>query len=102
MNFWKENLNGSPTNTWPTSPKDTSAGNAIVRHHVPLEVRPTEFTLAIIAQAAFTLLFSIQTNSDDVIFGMTFSGRDAALHSIPPAPLYTRYHSAPASIEPHR
>jgi non-ribosomal peptide synthetase component F len=38
--------------------------------------------MATIAQAAFTLVFGAHTHSDDVVFGMTFSGRDTDLPSI--------------------
>jgi non-ribosomal peptide synthetase component F len=45
-------------------------------------MRPTKFTLAIYAQAAFTLIYSTHAHTSDVLFGMTFSGRDAALPAI--------------------
>ena len=82
MEFWKTALKDSPPTAWPPVPRNESLETDIVRHNVPIEVRPTQFTLAVIGQAAFTLLFSAETGSDDTVFGMTFSGRDAALPSI--------------------
>jgi len=82
MEFWKEALEGSPAPTWPPPSPETSKTTAMIHQHVPLPVRPTEFTLAVFAQAAFTLSFGSNAASDDVAFGMTFSGRDASLPSI--------------------
>ncbi|KAF2634689.1 acetyl-CoA synthetase-like protein [Massarina eburnea CBS 473.64] len=82
ISFWRSTLEGSPAAVWPPVPRETNRGNTIIRQHVPLPIRPVEFTLAIFAQTAFTLLFSAQNSSDDVVFGMSFSGRDAALQNV--------------------
>ncbi|KAF2013569.1 acetyl-CoA synthetase-like protein [Aaosphaeria arxii CBS 175.79] len=82
MEFWKTTLEGSPTPSWPPVPEGPDATNSIINQFVPVTARPAEFTFAIIAQAAFSLLFAAYSGSDDVTFGMTFSGRDTPLHSI--------------------
>jgi non-ribosomal peptide synthetase component F len=82
MSFWKGKLEDSPGLAWPPpSPADVKT-TVTIRHRIPLSVRPAEFTMATIAQAAFTLLLGAHTHSNDVVFGMTFSGRDADLPSI--------------------
>lgn len=49
---------------------------------MPITIRPKEFTLAVTAQAVFTLLSSTRTGLDDLTFCMSFSGRDTAIPSI--------------------
>ncbi|KAJ4300806.1 hypothetical protein N0V90_002894 [Kalmusia sp. IMI 367209] len=80
--YWKAALEGCPIPTWPPPSPPTTKTTAVLRTHIPLPTRPTEFTLAIIAQAAFTLLFAAHTRTSDILFGMTFSGRDADMPGI--------------------
>lgn len=82
MSFWENALEGCPAPTWPLpSPPDVKT-TKIIRHRIPFFKRPVEFTIATIAQAAFTYAFSTHTYADDVAFSMTFSGRDADLPRI--------------------
>ncbi|KAF2451745.1 acetyl-CoA synthetase-like protein [Karstenula rhodostoma CBS 690.94] len=82
MSFWKSVLEDCPGPTWPRpSPADIKT-TAIIRHCIAFSVRPAEFTIATIAQAAFTYVFNAHTHAHDVVFSMTFSGRDADLPSI--------------------
>ncbi|KAL5423427.1 hypothetical protein PMIN04_003944 [Paraphaeosphaeria minitans] len=82
MAFWKSALEDCRAPTWPRpSPADIKT-TAVIRHRIAFSVRPVEFTIATIAQAAFTYAFGKHINADDVVFSMSFSGRDADLPSI--------------------
>ncbi|KAF1969681.1 acetyl-CoA synthetase-like protein [Bimuria novae-zelandiae CBS 107.79] len=82
MAFWKAALDGCPTPSWPPAAPPNIKTTKHIRHHIAISVRPTEFTIATFAQAAFTLLFASHTQANDVVFAMTFSGRDADIPSI--------------------
>lgn len=82
MSFWKSTLEDCPAPSWPLpSPADIKT-TAIIRHPIAFSVRPAKFTIATIAQAAFTYVFGAHIHANDVVFSMTFSGRDADLPSI--------------------
>lgn len=82
MSYWKTALENTVSPTWPVpSPADIKT-TEIIRYRIPFSARPTEYTIATIAQAAFTLVVASHTHSSDVILGMTFSGRDADLPAI--------------------
>ncbi|KAI3581769.1 hypothetical protein IWW34DRAFT_903772 [Fusarium oxysporum f. sp. albedinis] len=103
--FWKSELEGTPAPSFPSLP---SAGS-------PFQARPdkklqatlslthahnTHITSAGVIRAAYSLWLSIHTGSDDVVFGVTMSGRTAPMPGIEAVegptiatmPIRIRYH----------
>ena len=80
--YWRQTLENTPAPIWPPKTEPGNLTTSQVTKFVALPLRPKEFTLAVVAQAAFTLITSDITSTDDVILCMSFSGRDAALPSI--------------------
>ncbi|KAF1365607.1 hypothetical protein EJ07DRAFT_150123 [Lizonia empirigonia] len=84
--YWKASLAGVPTYHFPKQSRyaliEVPNGDTIAH---PLELpsqRHNDITQANIARAAWAMLLSAYTGSDDVVFGETFTGRDISVAGI--------------------
>ena len=83
--FWQSRLTGTMSPQFPTLPKPTYQPNATGRYlnFMPISRKPNaELTIPMLIRSAWGLTISAYSNSDDVVFGEIFSGRDTPLHGI--------------------
>ncbi|KAF9876381.1 amino acid adenylation domain-containing protein [Colletotrichum karsti] len=83
--FWKDELCGVPQSTFPSRPKPghQSFARAVVRDSLQLDLDPTSgVTMSTLVRAAWALMISHYSKSEDVLFGATVSGRNAPLDEI--------------------
>lgn len=83
--FWQLRLAGTTSPQFPTLPKPTYQPNATGRYlnFMPISRKPNaELTMPMLIRSAWGLTISAYSNSDDVVFGEIFSGRDTPLHGI--------------------
>jgi len=83
--FWQSRLTGTMSPQFPPLPKPTYQPNATGRflNFMPISRRPgAEMTMPMLIRSAWGLTISAYSNSDDVVFGEIFSGRDTPLHGI--------------------
>ncbi|MCJ1436746.1 hypothetical protein MMC27_006128 [Xylographa pallens] len=83
--FWQSKLTGTMSPQFPTLPKPTYQPSATGRYLniMPLSRKPNaELTIPMLIRSAWGLTISAYSNSDDVVFGEIFSGRDTPLHGI--------------------
>ena len=83
--FWQSRLTGTMTPQFPTLPKPTYQPNPTGRYlnFMPISRKPNaELTMPMLIRSAWGLTISAYSNSDDVVFGEIFSGRDTPLHGI--------------------
>lgn len=77
--FWQLRLAGTTSPQFPTLPKPTYQPNATGRYlnFMPISRKPNaELTMPMLIRSAWGLTISAYSNSDDVVFGEIFSGRD--------------------------
>ena len=83
IEFWKRQLEKSTKATFPTKPKATQfAKSSKVAHHridVPRSSTTTSITKATVLRATWAIVLSRYCESDDVTFGTSISGRQAAV-----------------------
>ncbi|RHZ69034.1 hypothetical protein CDV55_100668 [Aspergillus turcosus] len=83
--FWRTSLEGSPAPTFPRLP---SMGyrpqtNDSLKHSVSLPIRyDTEFTASSMIRAAWSLVTAAHSDTDDIVFASTISGRTLPIPSI--------------------
>lgn len=83
--FWQSRLAGTESPQFPILPKPTYQPSATGRflNFMPISRRPgSEITMPMLIRSAWGLTISAYSNSDDVVFGEIFSGRDTPLHGI--------------------
>ena len=83
--FWQSRLTGSMSPQFPTLPTPMYQPNATGRYlnFMPISRKPNvELTMPMLIRSAWGLTISAYSNSDDVVFGEIFSGRDTPLHGI--------------------
>ncbi|KAH8886122.1 amino acid adenylation domain-containing protein [Thozetella sp. PMI_491] len=83
--YWQETLRDVPQSTFPAPPKPghLSIARAVVRDHLEIDVNPSSgLTMSTLVRAAWSLMIAHYAKSDDVVFGLTVSGRNAPLDNI--------------------
>lgn len=83
--FWRQELNGAVGPQFPRLPyRDyLPTPNGMVERIIPFEAGAgSPFTLATFIRAAWALVASQYTRSDDVVFGETLTGRDISLPGV--------------------
>ncbi|KAK2028470.1 amino acid adenylation domain-containing protein [Colletotrichum zoysiae] len=83
--YWKEELLGSPASCFPAAPKrgHLSFARAVVRDELALDLDLSAgITMSTLVRAAWAVMVSHFSVSDDVVFGATVSGRHASLEDI--------------------
>ena len=83
--FWQSRLAGTTSPQYPALPKPTYQPSATGRflNFMPISRRPgAEITMPMLIRAAWGLTMSAYSNSEDVVFGEIFSGRDTPLPGI--------------------
>ncbi|KAI2788152.1 hypothetical protein POX_e06164 [Penicillium oxalicum] len=83
--FWRTSLEGSPAPTFPRLPSMgyRAQTNDSLKHSVSLPIRhDTEFTASSMIRAAWSLVTAAHSDSDDVVFASTISGRTLPIASI--------------------
>ncbi|UKZ78669.1 NRPS [Trichoderma virens FT-333] len=83
--YWQSILQGNDFVQFPTAPPPTSEPTrALKTEHLfrRPQTRPPGITNSTLISAAWALVAAGHTGSNDVVFGMTVSGRDAQLHGI--------------------
>ncbi|KAF9782556.1 Nonribosomal peptide synthetase gra1 [Fusarium sp. DS 682] len=83
--FWKETMDDARMPSFPKLPLGAhlQSANSILKEHISLPARDRlDVTIASAVQAAWSILLAQYENSDDVLFGMTLSGRNAAVEGI--------------------
>jgi amino acid adenylation domain-containing protein len=84
-NFWRSQLAGSPPSIYPAFPSATyrPIAQTIVNAKVHLPSRPkSEITMSTMVKAAWSLLLAKYCDSNDVVFGITTSGRAISMPCI--------------------
>ena len=83
--FWRSRLEGTELPTFPVLPtaKHQPQTTSAFRYQVDLPQKPTRgITVATTIRAAWSLVIARYSDSNDVVFGHTISGRDAELADI--------------------
>ncbi|KAK1996788.1 amino acid adenylation domain-containing protein [Colletotrichum falcatum] len=83
--YWMKELLGSPASCFPAAPKQghQSFARAVVRDETALDLDPSAgVTTSTLVRAAWAIMVSHFSASDDVVFGATVSGRHAPLDDI--------------------
>jgi len=82
--FWKSRLAGVTHEHFPSPPRPDEEPNFLkIDHSFPLSAIPgSNITPATLIRAAWALLLSVYSHSEDVIFGETLSGRDIPVENI--------------------
>ncbi|PKY04276.1 acetyl-CoA synthetase-like protein [Aspergillus campestris IBT 28561] len=83
--YWRNTLEGCDCASFPTLPSSVRrpVADSEVAHPIKcLESRSRDVTPAMLVRAAWSLLVSRVTNSDDVVFGITASGRSVPVRGI--------------------
>ncbi|WDK10222.1 amino acid adenylation domain-containing protein [Colletotrichum graminicola] len=83
--YWKGELLESPASCFPVVPKQghRSFARAVVRDELALNLDPSAgITMSTLVRAAWAVMVSHFSASDDIIFGATVSGRQAPLDDI--------------------
>ncbi|KAF2119371.1 hypothetical protein BDV96DRAFT_486547 [Lophiotrema nucula] len=85
-NFWKEHLAGTASYHFPqklASTSNDSPNGKVLQHTAKLlPQRHKDITPSTVIRAAWALLLAAYTNSDDVVFGETLTGRDVPVAGI--------------------
>ncbi|KAJ5770020.1 uncharacterized protein N7511_002071 [Penicillium nucicola] len=85
QSFWEDQLSGPRPSTFPElpSPSYRPSVRGRVQHQVPLpNLKDSTILRTTILRAAWGLLLSRYADSEDVVFGMTLSGRNSAVAGI--------------------
>lgn len=83
--FWQGQFEGSEAQVFPTLPSPTyqPTSNTFINHYIAdLHWPKTDITASSIIRAAWCILTARYTNSNDVVFGVTLNGRQAAVHEV--------------------
>ncbi|OHF00689.1 amino acid adenylation domain-containing protein [Colletotrichum orchidophilum] len=83
--YWKTELQGVNPSSFPATPKPghQSFARAVVRDELDIKIdQASGITMSTIVRAAWSLMISHFSKSDDVLFGATVSGRNAPLDKI--------------------
>ncbi len=83
--FWQSRLTGTMSPQFPALPKPTYQPDARGRflNYIPISRKQdTEMTMPMLVRSAWGLTISAYSNSDDIVFGEIFSGRDTPLPGI--------------------
>ena len=83
--FWQSRLSGAESPQFPLLPRPTYQPSATGRflRFMPISRRQgAEMTMPMLVRSAWGLTISAYSNSDDVVFGEIFSGRDTPLNGI--------------------
>ncbi|KAI8226930.1 Nonribosomal peptide synthetase 1 [Colletotrichum sp. SAR 10_86] len=83
--YWKRELSECPKSTFPAAPRPghQSFARAVVRDSLIIDVDTASgVTMSTVVRAAWALMISHFSKSDDVLFGATVSGRNAPLEDI--------------------
>ncbi|KAK2778742.1 hc-toxin synthetase [Colletotrichum kahawae] len=83
--YWQSELRGCPQSTFPAAPPPghQSFARAVVRDSLIIDVDSVSgVTMSTVVRAAWALMISHFSESDDVLFGATVSGRNAPLDDI--------------------
>ncbi|KAI0854078.1 acetyl-CoA synthetase-like protein [Daldinia vernicosa] len=107
--YWKQALEGSVSTPFPALPPsaDEPSPNGVVEQQISSGTIHSEFTESTILRAAWALVAGRMTNSDDVVFGVTVSGRSTPVPGIDrmtgPAiatvPLRTRFSGTQTALD---
>ena len=84
-NFWKAQLGGGCPVSFPQLPYPSYQPRPDQVHHHSMDiaqVAKSDITTSTMLQAAWSLVISRYTDSDDILFGATLSGRNAAIKGI--------------------
>ena len=84
QSYWRDELEGLETAIFPRPiPGHRSAVNNSLHHTMTLpKLSNSGLTTSSILRAAWSLVISRYSDCDDIVFGMTQSGRDVSLHDI--------------------
>ncbi|KAJ0382654.1 hypothetical protein COL922a_012104 [Colletotrichum nupharicola] len=83
--YWQRELSECPQSTFPAAPRPghQSFARAVVRDSLIIDVDTASgVTMSTVVRAAWALMISHVSKSDDVLFGATVSGRNAPLEDI--------------------
>ena len=83
--FWQSALDGSPSAKFPLDASFPPEGGSLVRCEHSLSFRrrdSSEFTIATVVQAAWSIVCMRYMDTQDVVFGMTLSGRDSPVPGV--------------------
>ncbi|KAI3537520.1 amino acid adenylation domain-containing protein [Colletotrichum filicis] len=83
--YWKTELQGVSLSSFPEAPKlgHQSFARAVVRDELRINIdKSSRITMSTIVRAAWSLMISHFSQSNDVLFGATVSGRNAPLDNI--------------------
>ncbi|KAL4920172.1 hypothetical protein BDW62DRAFT_177794 [Aspergillus aurantiobrunneus] len=83
--FWRRELRGAVGPQFPRLPSRDylPVPNGMVERHINVEIGAgSSFTMATLIRAAWAIVASQYTGSDDVVFGETLMGRDIALPGV--------------------
>ncbi|KAH9240280.1 hypothetical protein K456DRAFT_1885419 [Colletotrichum gloeosporioides 23] len=83
--YWQRELSECPQSTFPAAPRPghQSFARAVVRDSLIIDVDTASgMTMSTVMRAAWALMISHFSKSDDVLFGATVSGRNAPLEDI--------------------
>ena len=82
--FWKSRLHEVTPDHFPSQPRQDEEPNFLeIRHSCPLrKTTGSNITPPTLIRAAWALLLSAYSHSEDVIFGETLSGRDISLENV--------------------
>lgn len=85
--FWRNQLSGARRLTFPPSAADIKAEYKVAYQTIQTpETRNASITKASVLRAAWSLVLSRHCNSDNVVFGATVSGRQAAVDGLQDMP----------------
>ena len=82
VNFWQDQLAGPESSVFPSSNYDTQLKKDLKYRMPHLQWPRTGFTPSTVIRSATAILLASYTNSNDVIFGATTSGRQAPIPNI--------------------
>ncbi|POR38258.1 Nonribosomal peptide synthetase [Tolypocladium paradoxum] len=86
VNYWVKSLAGYNTVPFPSLPPsvDQPSADKVVEHQIPQPAQRLhkDITISTLIRAAWALLASRMTNTDDAVFGATVSGRNAPVPGI--------------------
>ncbi|KZL82538.1 amino acid adenylation domain-containing protein [Colletotrichum incanum] len=83
--YWMKELHKCPVSCFPAAPKQgyQSFARAVVRDELTIDLDPSSgITMSSLVRAAWSLMISNFSMSDDVVFGATVSGRNAPIDDI--------------------
>jgi amino acid adenylation domain-containing protein/thioester reductase-like protein len=109
-NYWRNALANCDSTPFPALPSSVlrPVVDSEIYHRIPwLETRPRIFTTSTLVRAAWALFAGCMTNSDNVVFGITTSGRSAPVGgidevvgpTITTVPLYVRIIRSQKALE---